>query len=250
MNRIQRGIAWARTHWTVTAAVAVFVVVALAAAAVLTTKDAAPKVALEQVAGHGHDTTEGPNVLVPLPGVDGIPADSQERLEPLASKSVTPKGAVPPKSSVTPSGSKVNDSKVTVVTSPAPAASNALGFGDELKNPAPTTTAVLLATLALPAGTVEASPTSKYGNGVVEWLYANDTVSYEAMAAHMRGKVTANGWSIVGEPPVFSYPGPNGTTINSRRFYVKQGTAIRGYVIVSSRGDKPGSSIQIDLLGV
>ena len=86
--------------------------------------------------------------------------------------------------------------------------------------------------------------------GVVEWLYANDTVSYEAMAGPMRIKVTTNGWSIIGEPPIFSYPGPNGSTINSKRFYVKQGTTIRGYVIVSSRGDKPGSSIQIDLLGV
>ena len=97
MSRIQRGIAWARAHWTVTAAIALCIVVAVAAASVLATKDAAPKVALEQLAGHGHDTTEGPNILVPQPGFDGIPAESQERLEPLASKSVTPlEPLVPP----------------------------------------------------------------------------------------------------------------------------------------------------------
>jgi hypothetical protein len=203
-----------------------------------------PDAVVLSAASHGHHETSGPVIEVPLNGVDGVVSTQRPEAMPTTTTSA---GTEPP----VPTSTKRGEAKTVVVTSPPLGGSGGLGITEEAKSDLPTVSTPLPATLALPSGATLTHDPSKYPNGVLEWLFTNPSTSYESAVAFMQGALTRNGWSITAQPPVFTYPDPDPAVapIRSQRFYVANG-AVRGYVIVSSRGKLPGSGFQIDLLGL
>jgi len=247
VSALAAAFAWMRARPLLMCAIAAAVVVTGAGFALAVAANEPPAPVVQHAANHNDHETSGPVVEVP-PDVNG--PGTGPRLEQIPTTTTVPTAGAEAKEQASESNA-VRRGEVTVVTTPVSAGAGNLAPVEEAKSDLPRSSAALPATIAFPAGTKIALEPRQFANGVVQWLYTNDTVAFDQMLAAMHTDMTSNGWRITAEPAreTLAIPGSGTGPIMRQQIYVANGS-VRGYLIVSTRGNQPGSQVQIDLLGV
>ena len=238
---------WVRQHRWLVGGIAVAIGTLAVSAVLVVVASQAPQTATVRAAAHAHIESTGPDVNA----TPDTPGFSIPEISPGAASAAgggigggNP-GAPEPGAPAAGSAAPVASETVRETTPNPDGVASIAPEEEEHAGPLPVDTAV---PFALPSGSIAGRSAVRFANGATEWLYTTP-VSFADTVAFMRGQASGNGWKITGEPPMTTFPAPDGGTAQSQRIYVEQG-AVRGYVIVTFAESGPGTGIQIDLIGL